>query len=423
MLASLLFATAFAASLSLPPASDPSAWSSAARLAGFTLAPSGSPADVICLATNGDWQLRVEGLDGQVRSVSVEIPATSAEREDIAWLAASLLASVVADGGGVRPALAPMIEPATSQRPAPPQRPTTPERPAARPPPAMPPVARLPRVAAEPSAPEVPLPAVVLPPPAAGLPPPAAAIPPPAATTPAATAATTAATTPAATTPPAPTPPPPDLPLPAALPPAPDPAIATLAPPGPLPASPPLPPPPIAPSDVPPPIVARPRPRLGLQVALGPAVVLRPSIAPAVAVPFAAGLLVGGRDWFFVEGAPLTDRTLGALGDERHVATVEVRAGYTWCLDRPFAPMFGAVAGVSVRSWHEGDTRVHAAPIPVLGAEGGAVLRLTPGMALRATARLEGDLAPTTISVGDAAAEPFSPWQPSLGISLIAHVP
>ncbi len=189
----------------------------------------------------------------------------------------------------------------------------------------------------------------------------------------------------------------------------------------------PFPPSPVAASDAPTASAeVPPLPRLRLQVAVGPALVLRPSLAPALGVPVGAGLLVDGRDWFFVEAAPLTDRTLnalGALGDDRRVETVEVRAGYAWCPDRAFAPMFGAVAGVSVRSWYEEDTRVHAAAIPVVGAEGGAVLRLTPAMALRATARFEGDLALTTVSVGDAPAVPLSRWQPSLGISLIAHVP
>jgi hypothetical protein len=102
---------------------------------------------------------------------------------------------------------------------------------------------------------------------------------------------------------------------------------------------------------------------------------------------------------------------------------VEVRAGYAWCPDRAFAPTLGAVGGVSVRSWLDGETPVHAAPIPVLGAEAGGVLRLTPAMALRGTARLEGDLVPTTVTVGDAAPDLLSPWQPSLAISLIARMP
>jgi hypothetical protein len=44
-------------------------------------------------------------------------------------------------------------------------------------------------------------------------------------------------------------------------------------------------------------------------------------------------------------------------------------------------------------------------------------------VALAATARIEGDVAPTTITVGDAAPEVLSPWQPSVGISLIARTP
>ena len=117
----LLHVSALAATLGLPSGEPPSAWTTPARLAGFSLAPPAQAADVLCVADPQGWMIRVEGLDGSVRTERVAAPSDSRAREDLAWLASSLLSEVEARAGGARPALPASLGVPPPTAPAPPK--------------------------------------------------------------------------------------------------------------------------------------------------------------------------------------------------------------------------------------------------------------------------------------------------------------
>ena len=117
-------------------------------------------------------------------------------------------------------------------------------------------------------------------------------------------------------------------------------------------------------------------------------------------------------------------RALPELGDEMEMgASWEIRGGYAWSPERDVAPIVAGLAGVSMRTWRQDGEQVHTAPIPVVGAAAGAVVKVRAGLGVAATARLEGDLRATTLTVGDGVPEILSPWQASLAIVLVARIP
>lgn len=139
----LIHAAALAATLGLPSGEPSSAWNTPARLAGFSIALPSQAADVICVAGPEGWMIRVEGLDGSIRTERVSAPSDGRSREDLAWLASSLLSEVEARAGGARPTLPALVVteppiPPPKPRPAMAPRTPPPPRPPVRPPPPSP---------------------------------------------------------------------------------------------------------------------------------------------------------------------------------------------------------------------------------------------------------------------------------------------
>ncbi len=97
--------------LALPPREAAEAWLPAARLGGFTLAPSSGGVRAELLDEGATWRLRVHATDGELREARVPAPRSAADREDIVWLAASLVRAGAGyregpePAGGVRPAV------------------------------------------------------------------------------------------------------------------------------------------------------------------------------------------------------------------------------------------------------------------------------------------------------------------------------
>ncbi|MFH1467195.1 MAG: hypothetical protein ABIO70_22615, partial [Pseudomonadota bacterium] len=86
----LLPPPALAVPVSLPPGEDPTVWGAVLERAGLGLAaPEGAG---VRLEVAGDgWSLWVRDTTGVERRVQVPVPTDEAAREDLAWLAASLL--------------------------------------------------------------------------------------------------------------------------------------------------------------------------------------------------------------------------------------------------------------------------------------------------------------------------------------------
>lgn len=84
-------ASAAKPTLLLPPSEDADAWRAAATLAGFTLSDGRSPATVELSTTGGGLSVRARDSRGGSRTVIVAVPTTSTQREDVVWLASSLL--------------------------------------------------------------------------------------------------------------------------------------------------------------------------------------------------------------------------------------------------------------------------------------------------------------------------------------------
>ena len=87
----LLLGLAHAVPLDLPATEDPAVWADTASLAGFELGPAGGATWARIEPSTGEWVLLVQDTSGAIRTVSVPPPTTSAQREDLVFLASSLL--------------------------------------------------------------------------------------------------------------------------------------------------------------------------------------------------------------------------------------------------------------------------------------------------------------------------------------------
>lgn len=133
VLASILLAMVLSGPtpVALPGTEDPADWEAPLAMAGLQVGEPGTGAWVGLEASAGSWLLRVRDRDGVLHEVRIEPPSSAQEREDVVWLAASLLhpATPAADeplprpvreGGessGVRPPPAP-AEPPRDAEPA-----------------------------------------------------------------------------------------------------------------------------------------------------------------------------------------------------------------------------------------------------------------------------------------------------------------
>ncbi|MBN1337163.1 MAG: hypothetical protein JXB39_14480, partial [Deltaproteobacteria bacterium] len=91
----------------LPPGQAATEWQDALSLAGFRAAQ--GSADVMLVPAASGWTLRVRDPSGRVREVAVPTVRTAEDRENVAWLAKSLLRTSVtvdlglSDTGGSAP--------------------------------------------------------------------------------------------------------------------------------------------------------------------------------------------------------------------------------------------------------------------------------------------------------------------------------
>ncbi len=109
----LLVATARGAvPVQLPPGESPAAWSEALALAGLIVGGPSAGANVAIRDAGSTWLLSVRDAHGQTHEVSVSPARSAAAREDIGWLAASLLESVSVPSGS--PPAAPPAAPPTA---------------------------------------------------------------------------------------------------------------------------------------------------------------------------------------------------------------------------------------------------------------------------------------------------------------------
>ena len=79
----------------LPPGETPSEWTAALTLAGFKAGDVGVGVGVELVAAGETWRVVVHDPRGGTRTVGVAPPATMQARQDIAWMAQSLLDPVV----------------------------------------------------------------------------------------------------------------------------------------------------------------------------------------------------------------------------------------------------------------------------------------------------------------------------------------
>ena len=93
----------------LPPGESASAWSEALALAGLTVGSPSAGANVTIRESGSTWVLSVRDAHGQIHEVPVSPARSAAAREDIGWLAASLLESVSVPSGS--PPAAPAVTP------------------------------------------------------------------------------------------------------------------------------------------------------------------------------------------------------------------------------------------------------------------------------------------------------------------------
>jgi hypothetical protein len=89
-----LLAPATAASLALPTSEAASAWQAAATMAGLTVNDARDPMQVELRRVSEVWLLVAHAPDGREREVEVRAPSNAAAREDLALVAASLLADL-----------------------------------------------------------------------------------------------------------------------------------------------------------------------------------------------------------------------------------------------------------------------------------------------------------------------------------------
>jgi hypothetical protein len=75
----------------LPSSEDPADWEAALEMAGLTAGPPASGPWVRLRLADAGWLLQVRDRDGALHEVQVDAPTSSEQREDLLWLAVSLL--------------------------------------------------------------------------------------------------------------------------------------------------------------------------------------------------------------------------------------------------------------------------------------------------------------------------------------------
>jgi hypothetical protein len=111
------FAAAFAGTpVLLPPTERPEVWAAALALAGLEPGLPGEGPWVAIVPNGARWRVRLADLSGAIRELDVDVATTAAEREELAWLLASLLRPMAP----VKPAPTPVEPPAPKPaKPAP----------------------------------------------------------------------------------------------------------------------------------------------------------------------------------------------------------------------------------------------------------------------------------------------------------------
>ena len=89
----LLFSPpAEATTVQLPADEDPALWEGPLAVAGLEAGPTRGQAEWVALITGGaSWTLQVQDRSGRLHQLAVDRPTTATEREDLLWLALSLL--------------------------------------------------------------------------------------------------------------------------------------------------------------------------------------------------------------------------------------------------------------------------------------------------------------------------------------------
>jgi hypothetical protein len=377
----------------LPAGEDPAAWQDALGLAGMTVGPPGAGASVELVVRAGAWLLRVKDASGRLQEVSVAPPHTAQEREDVLWLAQSLLhplsgGSTWADVGAA-PGRAPPAPPVPSASPtaAPaPSAVTTPPRSAAASPPAAPAASAIsgapPRSA--------PVASVQTPPPPAG----GAVAPPASAPGPGAPAVPPPGTTPSSTPPPATT----TAPAPTAA--APTAAAPTAAAPVPT------------PSGAAHPTRPAPWGLLGVGVGWRADAALAPGVRGAGGIAIGRHLRLGlGADW-------MPERGLTDLGPGRHVGAVDLMGGLGWTFTERLAPTATVTGGVSIRSYLQDELELLVAPVPLVGMVVSLEVPLAGPLLLSPFVAANADLRGTDVLLGDTDAGTLSPFEVRGGLTI-----
>ena len=418
--------------LVLPPSEDPADWATIARIAGFELTTTlPGPGAQLTRGSNG-WVLVVRDSRGVRHETPVEAPSDATDREDLVWLATSLL-DPLGDAGAPapvtpKPAASPAgvsaLTAAASKPSSTPSKPSpSPTATASKPTPAA---SKPSSTASKPSstaskpsstASRTPAPSTAsrTPPPSstgstastAPTPPtpppasPAAPAPPP---TPPVLASTTtlppAATEPAATTntPPVPTAPDPSAAAPTAVVAAAEPPTAPAEPPSAAPISAPK---PLVFLDDPPPTD---QPVYAWLRTNGDAT-LRVGASPAVVGGGALGAGYG-QVRLGLAVSYTTAARLPALGDTETYDGVDVAGVLGWQPQGRIAPVLGVGAGASLRRYVMDSTTIDSATIPFVTADLGLSIGLLPALALTPHAGAIVDLSPTYLSKGSANLEP-----------------
>ena len=391
----ILFAAAraFAAGLAinLPAGELPGDWAECLAIAGLVASSSTSGPRVEVVDEGERWRLRAQDGRGSTREVVVTRPRTAAAREDVAFLAASLVRPMAQHAGAAA---------ALPAAPAPVTKSSAPPAPAARPPPDPPPPAA-------PSATVSPVPTAAAPVPALAA---AVALPSPvAATSPAAALPPTAPVT----SPPVPVTSP-VAPAPVAVvPPTVTPSAVVAAPSDPL--------TPVASAvDVveiaPPPATPEPAPAawwFGLGAAGSASVRLDSVLGPALGGRFEAGR---GDFGAAVQASWAAPAVVSALQAAPSVAETTISGGGTW---QPGQATVGLRAGVALLAVTDasGDARGDLVAAPVVEAEGG--WRLHPGGALAVEPFVALGVVTRKVSLLTVAEgkSPLDPWRIHAGVA------
>jgi hypothetical protein len=369
VLLALVAAVWAAVPVQLPPDESAGDWAEPLALAGLAPGSSGTGPAVVVVAVGEDWQLRVRDRGGVAHVVTVPRPHTAAAREDIAWLASSLVDAVeVPSAPDPAPAPAPVPAPRASQ----------PERIVAAPPRPAPSLA--PAVAPE------------SPPETTGLPSATPAVPPPVlppepASAPTATSPPTPTVTAPATPPSAP---PPATVLPAAE----SPPSVTVVPPGPRTST------------------------VRLSLALASSLSLRPGLGPTPGFAVDLGLLPAPPLYAGVAVEGLLPAPLTRLGGGETLADVTL-AGVVGFHPEGQVPMrVDLAAGMAWRRFDDGDRLVAIVPFPTAAAEVGIAFPLSSWVALEPLARGGVDLRGVDLTEDGGAPVALSPWSAGVGLRL-----